>query len=148
VSHDRYFVDKIANKLFIFKGGGRIEESYQSYSDYLAIEEELKELEGLERESKKPKERRRKPKERLSYKEERRLEELPGLIESLEERIAQINDCLADPACYEKRGIGTLSQELAELESEHERLMEEYIELEEKKERIERENQTQSISHR
>ena len=139
VSHDRYFVDKIANKLFIFKGGGRIEESYQSYSDYLAIEEELKELEGLERESKKPKERRRERKERLSYKEERRLEELPGLIESLEERIAQINDCLADPACYEERGIGTLSQELAELESEHEKLLEEYIELEEKKERIERE---------
>ncbi|HIP61226.1 MAG TPA: ABC-F family ATP-binding cassette domain-containing protein, partial [Sulfurovum sp.] len=36
VSHDRYFVDKIAQKLLVFKGKGLIEESYQDYSDYLA----------------------------------------------------------------------------------------------------------------
>ena len=35
VSHDRYFIDKIASKLFIFKGEGLVEESYQSYTEYL-----------------------------------------------------------------------------------------------------------------
>ena len=35
VSHDRYFVDKIAKKLYIFKGNGLLEESYQKYTDYL-----------------------------------------------------------------------------------------------------------------
>ncbi len=38
VSHDRYFVDKIAEKLFIFTPEGKIEESYQKYSDYLDIQ--------------------------------------------------------------------------------------------------------------
>ncbi len=137
VSHDRYFVDKLANKLFIFKGNGIVEESYQSYSEYLELERELQELESFERELKTPKpkkQRNRTPK--LSYKEQRRLEELPSLIEDLEERIAAINECLSDPACYEEQGLVSLSQELADLEDEHEKLLEEYLELEEKRERL------------
>ena len=137
VSHDRYFVDKIANKLFIFKGNGQIEESYQSYSEYLEIEKEIKELETLETQDHKPKpERPKRRSKKLSYKEQRRLEELPALIEALEDRIAKLNDCLADPSCYEEHGITKLSQELADLESEHEMLLNEYIELEEKKEAL------------
>ena len=50
VSHDRYFVDKIAKKLFIFKGDGILEESYQPYSEYLQIEKEIKELESFAKE--------------------------------------------------------------------------------------------------
>ena len=42
VSHDRYFVDKVASKLFILDGKGNIEESHQPYSDYLMIEKELR----------------------------------------------------------------------------------------------------------
>jgi ATP-binding cassette subfamily F protein uup len=38
VSHDRYFVDKIAKKLFVFKGNGIVEESFQAYTEYLEIE--------------------------------------------------------------------------------------------------------------
>ncbi len=140
VSHDRYFVDKIAKKLFIFKGDGTIEESYQSYSEYLAIEKELQELQQLTKELKTPKPKRLKQKrEKLSYKEQKRLEELPKLIEELEEEIARINDCLADPKCYEKEGIITISEELAHKETLHEELLEEYIALEEKRERLERE---------
>ena len=50
VSHDRYFVDKIAKKkLFVFTGNGHIMESFQPYSEYLQIEKkELKELDNLE----------------------------------------------------------------------------------------------------
>ncbi len=44
VSHDRYFVDKIAKKLFIFKGEGIVEESYQAYSEFLSIEKEINAL--------------------------------------------------------------------------------------------------------
>ncbi len=140
VSHDRYFVDKIAKKLFIFKGNGIVEESYQSYSEYLEIEKEIAQLDSLEKEIKAPKpQRQRKRAMKLSYKEQRRLEELPALIEKLEEKIATLNECLSDPACYEKEGIVNISQELAMLEEEHERLLQEYIELEEKRERIERE---------
>ncbi|MCK4874684.1 MAG: ABC-F family ATP-binding cassette domain-containing protein, partial [Sulfurimonas sp.] len=48
VSHDRYFIDKIAKKLFIFKSDKHIEESYQNYSEYLELERELKELDTME----------------------------------------------------------------------------------------------------
>ena len=136
VSHDRYFVDKIAKKLFIFKGNGQIEESHQSYSEYLMIEKEIAELNKIAKEKKTPKERIKKEPKKLSYKEQRRLEELPGLIEQLEEEIEQINSCLSDPACYEKEGIVTISTRLQELESQHQELLDEYIELEEKKERL------------
>ncbi|BCD60246.1 MULTISPECIES: ribosomal protection-like ABC-F family protein [unclassified Nitratiruptor] len=140
VSHDRYFVDKIAKKLFIFKGNGIVEESYQSYSEYLEIEKEIHELETLEKAIHATQEkpiRVRQRKEKLSYKEQKRLEELPSLIEYLEEEIAQISECLSNPECYEKEGIVAISQKLAELENEHEKLLEEYLELEEKRERIE-----------
>ena len=138
VSHDRYFVDKIAKKLLIFKGEGIVEESYQSYSEYLEIEKELKEIEKIAKETKEPKPQRiRQRTKKLSYKETRRLEELPGIIEELETKIAQLSDCLADPKCYEERGIVAISTELAQLEEEHEKLLEEYIALEEKKEELE-----------
>ncbi|WP_187646795.1 ribosomal protection-like ABC-F family protein [Nitrosophilus labii] len=137
VSHDRYFVDKLASKLFIFHGNGYIEESYQSYSEYLAIEKELKSLENFEKEIEKPKPvRERKRKAKLSYKEQKLLEELPLKIEELEEKIAKINGCLADPNCYEEKGINTLAEELSQMESEYEKLMEKYIELEEKREKL------------
>ncbi|BCD68240.1 ribosomal protection-like ABC-F family protein [Nitratiruptor sp. YY09-18] len=141
VSHDRYFVDKIAKKLFIFKGDGQIEETYQSYSEYLAIEKELEDIQNLITASQKepPKERIKKRKPKLSYKEQKRLEELPTLIEELEEKLAQLNECLSDPSCYEEQGLLKLSEEFEALQQEHEKLMEEYINLEEKKEKIENE---------
>ncbi len=138
VSHDRYFVDKIAKKLLIFKGNGIVEESHQSYSEYLEIEKELDEIEKIAKETKEPKPQRvRQRTKKLSYKEAKRLDELPNLIEELESKIAQLNDCLSDPNCYEERGIVAISSELAQLEEEHEKLMEEYIILEEKKEELE-----------
>ncbi|WP_200762196.1 ribosomal protection-like ABC-F family protein [Nitrosophilus alvini] len=141
VSHDRYFVDKIAKKLFIFKGNGEIEESYQTYTEYLEIEKELENLKNFEREleNEKPK-RVRVKKEKLSFKEQKLLEELPSKIEAIEEQMSHINECLADPSCYEEKGINRLASELEELEKEHEKLLEIYIELEEKREKIEAES--------
>ncbi len=138
VSHDRYFVDKIAKKLLIFKGSGIVEESHQSYSEYLEIEKELDEIKKIAKETKEPKPQRiRQRTQKLSYKEAKRLDELPNLIEELEGKIAQLNECLSDPNCYEERGIVAISSKLAQLEEEHEKLMEEYITLEEKKEELE-----------
>ncbi len=138
VSHDRYFVDKIAKKLFIFKGDGIVEESYQSYSEYLEIEKELKELQNLQKSLAAPKPKRiRQRKEKLSYKEQKRLQELPAIIETLEEKIAQINACLENPECYENEGIIKISEELALAQEKHEKLLEEYFALEEKREKLE-----------
>ncbi len=135
VSHDRYFVDKIARKLLIFRGDGVVEESYQSYSEYLEIEKELKEIDVFEKASKSVGKESVKVTNRdvkLSYKEKKAYEELPALIEALEEKIENINACLSDPLCYQDKGLVQLHEELQESESKYEVLVESYLEIEEK----------------
>lgn len=136
VSHDRYFVDKIAKKLFVFKGkDGLVEESFQPYSEYLEIEKEIFDLENLEVESKK--EVAEKPKQsvkkqtKLSYKDQNDYNKLPEEIEKLEEKIEEINECLMNPACYEQKGIVAVSKELEETEAIYEEKVERFLELEE-----------------
>ena len=141
VSHDRYFVDKIAKKLFIFKSDKTIEESHQQYSEYLELEKELHELAQLQEQSQQlPKEKEHKKEKektlKLTFKEKMALEELPQTIEALEEKIALKNVCLADPKCYEERGITALAQELAEIEEEYELKVEELLTIQEKEEEI------------
>ena len=133
VSHDRYFIDKIASKLFIFKGDGIVEESYQTYSEYLNIEKEMKALSSLEEEVKKFVAKEVKPKNKvqtkLSYKEQQDLDTLPDEIEKLEEDIKALNTCLGDPDCYQQKGLSTLSEELAELEKTYEEKSDRYFEV-------------------
>jgi ABC transport system ATP-binding/permease protein len=147
VSHDRYFVDKIAKKLLIFKEKGHIEESFQEYSEYLNIEKALKSLDELENspEQKKAAIENMEPKLKkevfkLSYKEKEALKKLPDQIEALENKIEEINNCLADPDCYQEIGLSQLSQELLDKEAEYERLIEELLRIEEKVEIIESQN--------
>ena len=136
VSHDRYFVDKIAKKLFIFKGDGVIEESFIPYTEYLEIEKELKELEKIKIEPVKEKRQKPKKKKKLSYKEAKELEELPKLIEELEITIAEIEECLANPECYQEKGLIELSNELEEVKKIYDEKVERYLELEELKEKL------------
>ncbi len=137
VSHDRYFVDKIAKKLLIFKGNGVVEESYQSYSEYLEIEQEIAQLESFAAESdatpvKEEKKRERNRNAKLSYKEKRDYETLPPKIEALEAEIETINRCLSDPDCYQEKGLQTLHEALTKAEETYEALVERYLEIEEK----------------
>jgi ATP-binding cassette subfamily F protein uup len=138
VSHDRYFVDKIAKKLFIFKGDGNIEESHQQYSEYLEIEHELAELASMEKESakEKPHERVKQKELKLTFKEKIALEKLPDEIETLEKLIDEKNNCLSNPACYEKIGITVLANELQKLKENYEEKVEELLSIEEKAEEI------------
>ncbi len=142
VSHDRYFVDKIAQKLLIFKGDGVIEESYQSYSDYLSIEKELGNIDTFEKSlkeesSKESVARTTNRAIKLSYKEKMEYESLPIKIEEFEDKIESLNDCLQNPDCYNEKGLNTLSQELIKMEEEYEQLVERFLEIEEKVEMIE-----------
>ena len=136
VSHDRYFVDKIAKKLFVFTGNGHIMESFQPYSEYLEIEKELKELDNLESDIEKEKnnpkiENLPKKQVKLSYKDQREYDSLPKELEKIEEKIEEINSCLADPKCYEKIGIIVLSKELEETKAIYEEKVERFLTLEE-----------------
>ncbi len=142
VSHDRYFIDKIANKLLIFKGNGVVEESFQEYSEYLLIEKNINELYEIEKEVKNTKEvplaqkKGEKKKTKLSYKDQRDLERLPDLIEALEAKIDEINACLYNPECYEAKGLINVTDELKKVEEEYEELSERYLEVLEMEEEL------------
>ena len=132
VSHDRYFVDKIAHKLLVFDGKGAIEESYQSYSDYLDTQKDINELYKIEKEiSSAPKQERVKHNKnrKLSYKDQRDLEQLPEQIETLEEEIETLKTCMYDPKCYEVEGIVKLNDRLQALEQSYEDMTERYLEV-------------------
>lgn len=141
VSHDRYFVDKIAKKLFIFKPDKTIEESYQHYSEYLELEKELQELQTMEKEATKEKKPPLHKKEKqkafkLTFKEKIALEKLPHEIEELEQKIDEKKSCLSDPKCYEEIGLAKLAKELADLEALYEEKVEELLTIQEKEEEI------------
>lgn len=139
VSHDRYFVDKIAKKLFVFKGEGLVEESFQPYTEYLEIEKEIIELEAFEKEISKEEKQKEQKQEtqgtkkqtKLSYKDQREYDSLPDEIEELEVKIEELNSCLMDPECYTQRGIVAVSDELDKTKVTYEQKVERFLELEE-----------------
>ena len=90
VSHDRFFLDRIVDHLFVFKGNGEIKDFPGDYSTYRhCVQEEAKERKALEaaatgakQVSNQRPQQERKPK--LSFKEKRELEELTLKVEDLE----------------------------------------------------------------
>jgi len=140
VSHDRYFVDKIAKKLFIFKGDGLLEESLQKYSEYLEDEKDVRYVELMEKEEllnqKKPAfvqpiVEAPKKKIKLTYQQQKDYENLPDEIEKLELEIKKINECLSNPKCYEEKGIVAISKELENITKTYDEKVERYLEIEE-----------------
>jgi len=134
VSHDRFFIDKIASKLFIFKGNGVVEESFQSYTEYLSIEKELKELDDLDKDVKtatvKTEQKTKEKKQtKLSYKEQQDFDTLPEEIEALEAQMEELNRCLQNPECYQEKGLNVITEELALLEEAYEEKSDRYLEV-------------------
>ena len=136
VSHDRYFVDKLASKLLIFEGEGVVSVAYVSYSEYLESRAELSEIESLSKSIKESahEEKTQKPKAqtKLSYKEKLALEALPNEIDVLESRIVALESDLTNPEKYQALGIATLASELEALKIELDSKLEEYFALEHK----------------
>lgn len=98
VSHDRYFLDRICNKIFAYEGLGSIHIYTGNYSDYLIY----KEIQGIEfKEEKVEKEKnteskKEKPKNnkklKFSYNEQREFETIDSDIEKLEEKIQLLEE--------------------------------------------------------
>lgn len=131
VSHDRYFVDKITNKLWIFTGNGKIEQSHLEYSEYLEIEDEMKEIDDFEK-NVKDTEKQVKQKSsdfKLSYKQNKILNEYPDKIEKLETRIKELNHALSTPEIYQKSGLQPLFEELEEKKGTLNQMENEYFEI-------------------
>lgn len=91
VSHDRYFLDKVAEQLLVLKGNGVIDSYYGNYSEYLEFSANRKES-VKETSSKQEAFREEKPKKkRLSYKEKLEWEGLDAEMEKAEKRLAEIS---------------------------------------------------------
>jgi ATP-binding cassette subfamily F protein uup len=99
VSHDRYFLDRTVDELFVFDGAGHIAEYPGGYSDFLEIRTELKK--EIEREIREPK-REKREKSKLSYNEKRELTSLTDEIDSLEKEREQLLPRLQTEKDYQK----------------------------------------------
>ncbi|HGF7746377.1 TPA: ABC-F family ATP-binding cassette domain-containing protein [Enterococcus faecium] len=86
VSHDRYFLDKVADKLLVFQGNGKQELYYGNMSSYLLKQKETQQP----AEKAKPKIQSKEPaeKKKLSYMEQKEWETIEDEIAELEEKIS------------------------------------------------------------
>ena len=131
VSHDRYFVDKMANKLWAFEGD-RINVLHEEYSVYLELEDEMKELDKFEKElanSQNEAKQKSKSGAKLSYKQTQILNTYPDKISTLEARVAELNEGLSDPKIYQEVGLAKLYEELESTKAELEELENDYFEV-------------------
>ncbi|WP_334332526.1 ABC-F family ATP-binding cassette domain-containing protein [Companilactobacillus sp. HBUAS59544] len=128
VSHDRYFLDKVADKLLIFEGQGDIEESYDSYSNYLQKANEKKlakhhEIKEQKHEEVKKREKKSEPKKKLTYAEQKEYEKLEPKIDKLDQQMSDLKDQLNDPA-NDYQTLMDAQKQLDELNQEADKLME------------------------
>ncbi|WP_422348564.1 ABC-F family ATP-binding cassette domain-containing protein [Flagellimonas sp.] len=133
VSHDRYFMDKIVDHLFVFKGDGIIEDFPGNYSDYRAYENSrvLAEREAKSNASDKAGKTSWKEKDdsrKLSYLEQKEHKQLEKEIQKLEEQKATLQNQFLDPELSGDE-IAKLSVELNEITDQIETKTERWFEL-------------------
>ncbi|WP_142711918.1 ABC-F family ATP-binding cassette domain-containing protein [Clostridium perfringens] len=125
VSHDRYFLDRICNKIFSYKGNGKIDIYTGNYGDYLLSKEEEavnnKEKEvAVDKNKKEPSVDKNKNKGKVlkfSFKEQREFETIDEEIMTLEEKIEELDSLMAKHASEYGR-LQELMEEKAKVEEE------------------------------
>jgi len=122
VSHDRYFLDKVADRLLIFTGDGNIERYSGRFSSYL--DDALKQKKHVDD---KPKEKapakpaaqpdEPKKKVKLTYAEQKEWEGIEGEIDGLEDQKSQVQEAMnANGANYDK--LADLQAQLDDLDKQ------------------------------
>ena len=136
VSHDRYFLDKIADKIFAFEGDGNIEISFGDYTDYSEKKKQTIEDTASEavktslKDKDKSSEAKPKAKTKFSYKEQQEFDTIDEKIEQTETKLAQIKiDMEKNAADFVK--LAELTKEEERLNSSLEELMERWAYLNE-----------------
>ena len=122
VSHDRYFLDKVASKILAFENGS-IREFFGNYTDYLDEKAFLAERSAISQKTEKEKSTKvREEKKRMTYFEKQEWESIEADIEALEERISEIEAAMQDNGS----DFARLSQLQQELNEQNEKLLEKY----------------------
>ncbi|MGM0375593.1 MAG: ABC-F family ATP-binding cassette domain-containing protein [Bacteroidota bacterium] len=128
VSHDRYFLDKVTDHLFIFEGNGIIKDFPGNYTDYYFQKKTLEKT-RRDQEASQPKETGKKKKpprkaqtNKLTFKEKKEMEELEQRMESLQaekdstESKLNSGDLPSDELMQASERLGSIMEELDQCE--------------------------------
>lgn len=148
VSHDRYFLDNVADRIFAFEGNGKLTQYEGGYTDYLEAKERkgpLKETQdGVQNQvqekgaSIKTWKQNRPQKLKFSYKEQKEFETIDDVIAGLEDKIERLDGEILKNATNSAR-LSELMKEKEQAEEELEEKMERWMYLNELQERIQNE---------
>ena len=151
VSHDRYFLDNMAERIFAFEGSGRLVQYEGGYTDYLESVQRKNQADGstqknsiLKDEEKKAEKREWKQnhavKLKFSFKEQREYDTIDEEIASLEEKIEGLESAMAENATNSAK-LSELLAEKEQMEQELECKMERWVDLNDLAEKIEAQKQ-------
>lgn len=129
VSHDRYFLDRVVDRLLVFEGNGAVSRFQGSYSDYMDERKRVKEAE-TQTAAPKVQETAAVPKQRkkLSYKEQQEWDVIEDKIAKLEEKREELEGQIASSGSdYGK--IQQLMEQQQTIDAELEATMERWEEL-------------------
>ncbi|WP_420576986.1 ABC-F family ATP-binding cassette domain-containing protein [Ekhidna sp.] len=132
VSHDRYFMDRLVDHLFVFEGQGKIRDFPGNYTDYREKEGvPVADLTPTKKEQPKaePVKEKGKSARKLSYNEQRELDQLDKDIPKLEAKKAELQESLNSETEYEK--LQEISNQIKAIEEELEEKEMRWLELSE-----------------
>lgn len=143
VSHDRYFLDKMADKIFSFEGEGRIVKYTGSYSDYKQFSDAEKQISSQQvdkkssGDSKETVERSKDRPLKFTFKEQREFDQIDAVIADLELKIQETDDKIG-AAATDYLLLQQLMEEKDALEKQLEQQMERWVYLNDIADRIEK----------
>ncbi len=133
VSHDRAFLNNVVTSTLVFEGNGEINEYPGGYDDWLT-QRPVSDSEKKQVKDPKPKKEYKKKEQlrKLTFKENRELEELPALIEKMEQEQKDLYEQMSDPEFYKNAAdkVTKFKSRLEELETELLSAFERWEELE------------------
>ena len=127
VSHDRYFMDKIVDHLFIFRGQGVVENFPGNYSDFRAYEDSADVAQKEDNKVEKKEWKQKNPTGNLTFNEQKEFQKTEKEIKELEEQKVKIEQLFSDgkvaEADIEKKG-NELQNLINKIEAKEERWFE------------------------
>lgn len=128
VSHDRYFMDKIVDHLFVFRGDGVIEDFPGNYSDFRAYEDSADVAQKEENKADKKDWKQNNPTGNLTFNEQKEFQKIEKEIKELEIQKASIEQLFSDGKLAEK-DIDKKANELKNIINKIEEKEERWFEL-------------------
>jgi ABC transport system ATP-binding/permease protein len=96
VSHDRYFMDKIVDHLFVFRGNGEVEDFPGNYSDFRTYEDSVDVAQKVENKQEKKEWKQANSNNNLSFNEQKEYQKLEREIKDLETKKTDIETLFAE----------------------------------------------------